>query len=106
MVLVQLVTVFAVITAFGWIVSLFAGIALASLLNGVLIYCLGLRSYVEIGKGALEKYIFFGLLSLGLLLSVAMPLTVIWPLTLFLIVTFVGVKTYDLARNVVSSFGF
>lgn len=106
MVLVQLVTVFAVIAALGWLVSLFAGIALAGLLNGILIYCLGLRSYVEIGKGALEKYVFFGLLSLGLLLSVAMPLTVIWPLTIFLIVTFVGVKTYDLTRKAVSVVGF
>lgn len=102
MVLIQLLTLAGVAFAIGLIISVLWKAFLALSINGILIYILGLRSIIEIDRGALEKYLFFGLLSFGLLLSVGLNLGIIWPLTMFLLVTFVGVKSYDLTRSLIA----
>ncbi len=94
MVLAQVVSVVALVIGLLWILSLFLLPIVSFIINVIIIFCFGLRSLVEIDKGFLEHYIFFGLLVSGFMFSINADFGLVWPLSYVLVLTFAGVRVY------------
>ena len=83
-----------VIIAILWVVAIFIIPAFSLLINALIIYVFGLRSWIEISRGSIEKFLFCGVLVFAILVALH-PDGFFWPLSLLLFFTYAGVKIYE-----------
>ncbi len=76
---------------------LFAETAFRLLVNGIVIYLVGLRSLVEINKGRLREYAFGLIIAVIIMYAVGNFIGLLWAFTTFLLVWFVSAQIVRIA---------
>ncbi len=76
---------------------LFAKTVFHIIINGVVIYLVGLRSIVEINKGLLKEYAFGLVIAIVVMYAVGNFVRLFWALTTFLLVWFVSAQLFRIA---------
>ncbi len=76
---------------------LFAETVFHIIINGIVIYLVGLRSLVEINKGRLREYAFGLIIAIIIMYAVGNFIRLFWAFTTFLLVWFVSAQIVRIA---------
>ncbi len=76
---------------------LFAEIVFHIIINGIVIYLVGLRSLVEINKGLLREYAFGLIIAIIIMYAAGNFISFLWAFTTFLLVWFVSAQLFRFA---------
>ncbi|MBI4016169.1 MAG: hypothetical protein HY363_00575 [Candidatus Aenigmarchaeota archaeon] len=95
----QLLLMIGFLMAFFFFLFLFIGDIIAVVLNGVIIYLIGLRAYVEITKYKRFEQYFFALLGALFIVWLAGNLLPLWRITTAIILMFVIAQITKMIRK-------
>lgn len=99
----DLITAIIALVFYSIILYFVLPVAIAILINGVILYLIGMRTLVEIRRDQVEKYVFCSLISLAIIVSWLSGVeTYLWKITWFFIMLALAVITFEAIESAVA----